>query len=675
MNNRKINKCFVRRVSVIMLSLLMLLPFTVLVSLPAAAVTPTWTAGAEYKASRFYRQLTEVRLTGDMRRDVVAVALSQVGYHGGDNTAEMGGANFNGTKNFTEFNRWYGKIGGSYGYAWCAVFVSWSLRQAQVPTSVAKSAASCTTYVNWFKTNSTYKTAASGYLPTTGDIIFYSDVGSGYVSTHVGFVVGRERNYIYTVEGNANYSVMTRRYDVDDPYIVGYGVPAYTTVAGTSYDFPLEYTLYKRTDYEIASDLTLRTGPGETYTAVGTLAKGTKVNVEYSAFGWGRLPAKEIGTNVRVPLLGDPAPDGETTTQTTETLPEPPETTESGEVTTESAETSDEPGTTVTPDVTTEPGTTSTPDITTEPETTHTPDTTTEPQTTREPETTAKPEEGTVYVWFPLSGANIISDVTECTVSYDLNGGTSDSRLTNQVKSLSTTVKLHSYTPTREGYRFLGWGITKTAGVADFRAGDYYSGPDDLALYAVWEPLSCTVTFYDEDGKTVLYTGTLLYDQAVSTSLKPQKAAEGEVKYVFAGWEPALPNKIKGNMTFRATFKVWSPNDTTAAETTAEGDPAITTDPLQTESSATDPILTDDGTEWISEDPDETTAIPEDSASVPGDTSSCPDDTTEKNVPDVSTDHAAVPEKALTTDMIIVLIALSAATLIVVVGILVKIKQ
>ena len=153
-----------------------------ILSIPVSAKTVTYNnPSAVYKNSIYYRSLVSVNLTGDERRDVIAVALSQLYYNEGNSTADFGGFNSNGDQNFTEYNYSYGKLDQngdgklSYGYPWCAAFVSFCLRRAGISTAVAPSHVNCTTWLNVFKKGSSnYSYYARGsYKPIMGDIIFY----------------------------------------------------------------------------------------------------------------------------------------------------------------------------------------------------------------------------------------------------------------------------------------------------------------------------------------------------------------------------------------------------------------------------------------------------------------------------------------------------------------------
>lgn len=211
-------------------------------SLPAAAVAPTYELGEEYQSSPYYTRLLDCELTGDGRFDVLAVALTQLGYHEGDSDAEMDGADAKGSRNFVEYNRMYGKLdngegnGMSYGYSWCAAFVSWCLRHAGIPEEIAVTEVSCRRMTDWYRENFTYHPRESGYLPKPGDIIMFHD-GDG-VAHHVGLVLGMERGRVHVIDGNGKEeAVATHVYHRNSRAILGYCVPDYPTEPGTVYDF------------------------------------------------------------------------------------------------------------------------------------------------------------------------------------------------------------------------------------------------------------------------------------------------------------------------------------------------------------------------------------------------------------------------------------------------------
>ena len=257
----------------------------------------------EYKTSIFYKTAADLPLTGDQRYDVVNVAITQVGYHEGDSDADMHGMS-KGERNFVEYNRLYGKLdngegnGNSYGYMWCASFVSWVLRTANVDKKIAGEDVNCASWVSFFESKGQFKTRDSGYTPQTGDIIFYKGSRTSSRSNHVGIVVGCENGVVYTVEGNTGGiaydgdptnggGVARKNYVLSDTYIVGYGVPRYQTKADVEYDFELfEINALTAGEYTVVSrNAKIVETPGDSKMlkrlAIGDTFEVTKVNGGY----------------------------------------------------------------------------------------------------------------------------------------------------------------------------------------------------------------------------------------------------------------------------------------------------------------------------------------------------------------------------------------------------------
>ncbi len=265
--------------------------------LPATALTPSYKVQEPYLSSPYYSSLVAYELTGDMRQDVLSIAFTQIGYHEGDSEADMDGLNVMGNKNFVEYNRLYGKLdngegnGVSYGYAWCAAFVSWCLRQAGVPASLAKTEVSCIRMTNWFKENSTYHDLSSGYTPLPGDLIMFHR--GDFKPHHVGLVVGVKEGYVYTIEGNSGGVVGPHMYKEKDSGIMGYCVPAYTVKEGAEYNFTMDAEASKPGQYIITADpLVVRAGAGTSHRQIGALKLGETVEVTWCDGSWGRIDYK-----------------------------------------------------------------------------------------------------------------------------------------------------------------------------------------------------------------------------------------------------------------------------------------------------------------------------------------------------------------------------------------------
>ena len=102
-----------------------------------------------------------------------------------------------------KYTHWYGKINGSYSYAWCATFVAWCAEQAGISKSIIPKNPGCSTMGDFFRKQGVLYTPGN-YTPVKGDIVFYTK-GGGYC--HVGIVLDYDKsktNSLKTVEGNTS---------------------------------------------------------------------------------------------------------------------------------------------------------------------------------------------------------------------------------------------------------------------------------------------------------------------------------------------------------------------------------------------------------------------------------------------------------------------------------------
>lgn len=114
--------------------------------------------------------------------------------------------------------------------AWCAIFVTWVMYMCGVAKNVVTRFASCTAGMKWFIKQGRWKNAKAycgTYTPVPGIPVFFSKAHKLVDPSHVGIVTKVCPPYIYTVEGNTSDAVHERKYLLNDPYIIGYGVPAY----------------------------------------------------------------------------------------------------------------------------------------------------------------------------------------------------------------------------------------------------------------------------------------------------------------------------------------------------------------------------------------------------------------------------------------------------------------
>ena len=278
----------------ILLVLITLLSASTQFWISSGALKLSYVPGSAYKGSIFYKRVTELELTGDQRYDFISIALSQIGYHEGASEADMDGLNIYGNKNFVEYNRIYGKVdnnegnGVSYGYEWCAAFVSWCLRQAGVPSAKAITEISCNRMTNFYKNRSLFHPASSGYTPLPGDIIMFSN--KGVTANHVGLVLGVKDGTVYTVEGNNGGKVDVHSFALTDSYIFGYCVPEYTTLEDADYASLMEKGLCRQGTYIVTStSVNVRKEPSSSSELLGALKKGTSVEINVFSSDWGKI--------------------------------------------------------------------------------------------------------------------------------------------------------------------------------------------------------------------------------------------------------------------------------------------------------------------------------------------------------------------------------------------------
>ena len=288
-----------RRIIGALAAVLMVFSLISLEILDVYAVTPTYAVSSDYKNSKYYDNLSALALTGNQRSDVVRIALTQLGYHEGNSTADFAGDNTKGSRNFVEYNRYHGRYdnnegnGVSYGYYWCASFATWCAVQAGIPESIVPTKTNATGISTqrlrtWFLNHSRYY-ARGKYSPITGDYIFFKDADATVPTTHVGLVLYVKGDTVYTIEGNAGSldCVALKEYSLSSSYIVGYGVPNYKTGTTVAIDLtnksnPGEYVV-------TPASLALRSGPGTSYSALDGLPQTTIVQVTEVNGNWGKV--------------------------------------------------------------------------------------------------------------------------------------------------------------------------------------------------------------------------------------------------------------------------------------------------------------------------------------------------------------------------------------------------
>ena len=206
-------------------------------------------ASAAFAAGQYFENYKKIPIAGGNRGDLVAVALSQLGYQEGDNPGDFSGETA-GDNNYVEYSYNMGDFGLGYGgedYPWCASFVSWCLYQSGCTNQGGYAdfcrfhagedayiwkEVGCASWVEQLEVTGYYRKSGL-YRPQSGDLIFFQDGGR---VCHVGIVVYTQGDRVYTVEGNTSDGagldangggVYLKKYSLSSDYIHGYGVLPY----------------------------------------------------------------------------------------------------------------------------------------------------------------------------------------------------------------------------------------------------------------------------------------------------------------------------------------------------------------------------------------------------------------------------------------------------------------
>lgn len=176
---------------------------------------------ADLESASVWERTLPDQLTGVWADDLLAVAETQLGYQ--ESTRNYHVDEEGNKLGYTRYGDWYGS---PYGH-WCAMFVSFCLNYADIPTQAFPREASCQQWIEDLTDLDLYREAES-YIPTPGDLIFFNwDEESD--SDHVGLVeevvLDEKGNCkeIKTIEGNSSNKVQRVTYDWGDPSIMGYG--------------------------------------------------------------------------------------------------------------------------------------------------------------------------------------------------------------------------------------------------------------------------------------------------------------------------------------------------------------------------------------------------------------------------------------------------------------------
>ena len=153
------------------------------------------------------------------------------------------------------------------------------------------------------------------------------------------------------------------------------------------------------------------------------------------------------------------------------------------------------------------------------------------------------------------------------TISYNANGGSGAPD--SQTKYHGVKLMIPSIEPTKSGYTFLGWGVSKTSTSPTYQPGEWYYSNISRTLYAVWQknaPTSYTVSYDANGGSGAPSSQTKTKDVTLTlSSTKPTRSG-----YTFLGWATSASATSAsyqpgGSYTANASvtlYAVWSCNHT-----------------------------------------------------------------------------------------------------------------
>lgn len=163
-------------------------------------------------------------LSGNWAEDIVSVAQSQIGYE--ESTANFKLADDGKTrKGYTRYGAWYGN---KYG-DWSAMFASFCLNYAEIPSKTVPVNSGATAWITELKQHKLYK-AADNYNPTAGDLVFL-DTDSDGKADHVGIITetetkdGKEDSKVTSLKaivGDSNDAVEENSYKTGSDTVMGY---------------------------------------------------------------------------------------------------------------------------------------------------------------------------------------------------------------------------------------------------------------------------------------------------------------------------------------------------------------------------------------------------------------------------------------------------------------------
>lgn len=143
-------------------------------------------------------------------------------------------------------------------------------------------------------------------------------------------------------------------------------------------------------------------------------------------------------------------------------------------------------------------------------------------------------ENGTLYaIWEPLS---------TYTITYDTNGGSESPPSQEKIEGVMMT--LSDIIPTKDGYKFMGWTKSFEDSIV-YQPSEGFNEDGDTTLYAVWFPVSYTIT-YDANGGKGAPSNQKKY-HGFNVTVMPYREQDNPYRtgYKFMGWSTTQNGNVE----------------------------------------------------------------------------------------------------------------------------------
>lgn len=151
--------------------------------------------------------------TGELRRDLVGIAQTQVGYAESEWNFEVDGGGIR--RGYTRYGAWYGAP-----YAdWSAMFVSFCLHYAGADPDAFPGNIGAASMATLWNSLGNYMPAGD-YIPAEGDLVFFTD-------NTVGIISAVQNATFYAIRGDIDNTVKKEMFSFSDGSVSGWGVTAW----------------------------------------------------------------------------------------------------------------------------------------------------------------------------------------------------------------------------------------------------------------------------------------------------------------------------------------------------------------------------------------------------------------------------------------------------------------